>query len=565
MNNNLGMNIFFSSDDNYARHLTVSIASILYNADKNDKFNFYILDGGISDKSKKYIEKLKKIKKFNIKYIVLNDKMFEKCPLKEECKHISKPTYYRYIIPTINPDIEKCLYLDCDIVVNAPLDEFYNMDFEDNYAVVVEDMFTVAKEDKIRLDVDTYFNAGVMLINNKKWIEDDITNKLFENTSKLINLIRWVDQDILNYTFNKKIKLVHPKYNCQTWVFKEVLSDVYSDKELEEGFSNPVIIHYSSDTKPWNGGRVPYASEYFKYLKMTSYKKDYYKQKIDKLLKAIFSIQKDDFYKAITLFGVKFKFIRKNHILRQAFYKQEEIRSEVEKINSNICKKNEEAFMAYNLHKEVFPKYKGINKGRDVVVVATGPSLKNFKPIENACYIGVNRAFEYDRAKFDYLFLQDYSGPTRTYIDKFIKYDAHKFLGILPEKCGLNTIIPLYYGDFDDVERYYTVHPTEKQEFAFDLASLALGDSYSVVFPAMQFALWTRPKRIYIVGCDCTMSGHYNGKSNILAVNAVIDGWRRMKKFANAYYPDTEIISINPVGLKGIFRDEYQKEIVKAN
>ena len=61
------------------------------------------------------------------------------------------------------------------------------------------------------------------------------------------------------------------------------------------------------------------------------------------------------------------------------------------------------------------------------------------------------------------------------------------------------------------------------------------------------------------------MSGHYNGKSNILAVNAVIDGWRRMKKFANVYYPDTEIISINPVGLKGIFRDEYQKEIVKAN
>ena len=155
--------------------------------------------------------------------------------------------------------------------------------------------------------------------------------------------------------------------------------------------------------------------------------------------------------------------------------------------------------------------------------------------------------------------MQDYSGPTRTYIDKFIKYDAHKFLGILPEKCGLNTIIPLYYGDFDDVERYYTVHPTEKQEFAFDLASLALGDSYSVVFPAMQFALWTRPKRIYIVGCDCTMSGHYNGKSNILAVNAVIDGWRRMKKFANVYYPDTEIISINPVGLKGIFKDEISK------
>ena len=34
-------------------------------------------------------------------------------------------------------------------------------------------------------------------------------------------------------------------------------------------------------------------------------------------------------------------------------------------------------------------------------------------------------------------------------------------------------------------------------------------------------------------------------------------GYARIKMFARLYYPDTEIISINPVGLRGLFRDAY--------
>ena len=38
-----------------------------------------------------------------------------------------------------------------------------------------------------------------------------------------------------------------------------------------------------------------------------------------------------------------------------------------------------------------------------------------------------------------------------------------------------------------------------------------------------------------------------------------IKNWKKLNFFANRYYPDTEIISINPVGLKGIFKDIYQE------
>ena len=32
-----------------------------------------------------------------------------------------------------------------------------------------------------------------------------------------------------------------------------------------------------------------------------------------------------------------------------------------------------------------------------------------------------------------------------------------------------------------------------------------------------------------------------------------MDGWTKLKKFVQIYYPETKIISINPVGLKGVF------------
>ena len=75
----------------------------------------------------------------------------------------------------------------------------------------------------------------------------------------------------------------------------------------------------------------------------------------------------------------------------------------------------------------------------------------------------------------------------------------------------------------------------------------------------MQFIFWTNPRRIFLVGCDCNTNGNLNrtGK-NYLEVDAVLSGWKNIKDFATAFYPDTEIVSVNPVGLKGLFKDISQ-------
>ncbi len=594
------MDIFFASDDKFSQHLCTAMASILVNSLSFENFRFYVLDGGISNKNKAKIEKIKQIKDCKIEYIKIDDSLFDICPITPECQHISKQTYYRYLIPKLKPELEKCFYFDCDIVVKNSLNEFWNTDIEDNYIAAIEELWEEAHTYYENNGISKSFNAGVILINNQKWIKNNISKKLFENTKILVEnqKIRWVDQDVLNYTLNGKVKFVHPKCNLQQTAYFDGQYSLYTDQEMNEAKAHPIIIHYSGNLKPWNKTCLhPLWKKYFKYLKFTPYKNQYYKYKINKFLKEfgrIFYYKKKSCGKTkVKIFGIpvfketNWDYTKRKYLFGIRFYKKKDNFTQIKNDLSNIIAQNtklieenkqlkykissevSKSLAVYNLHQKVFPKYKNINQGKDVVIVATGPTLNDYIPIDNTINIGVNRAFQYNKIKFDYLFLQDYSGLTKSFIEDFLHYDTDstkKFIGFINNDEYPASIIPDKYSDFKNVERYYTLNPNILNQFNYDISCHAFAEFNSIVFPTMQFILWTNPKRIYLVGCDCSLNGYYDSKDkNNLATQKVIEGWKKLKEFAQIYYPDTEIISINPIGLKGIFKDEYQKETIKVN
>ena len=336
------MDIFFASDDKFVQHLSVAIVSILKNSLPFENFNFYILDGGIKDKNKEKILNLKKIKNFNIEFIKIDDKLFKDCDITSECMHISKQTYYRYIIPKLKPQIKKCLYLDCDIVVNSSLNELWNIDLKDNYVAAVVELYNGSAEDKLSLGVNKYFNAGVLLINNELWIKDNISETLFENQVKLKNKIRWQDQDVLNYTFNNRVLLISPKYNLQQNAYYDTIDydDIY-DLNLSKSF--PVIIHYNGCIKPWSKKCKHHLWKlYYRYLKHTPYKKQYCTYKLKKILRnilqSIFSIKNIECYKLVKFLGLKFyiKNKQKEYMLKL----ENDIKNDIKNIEFLIDRNN---------------------------------------------------------------------------------------------------------------------------------------------------------------------------------------------------------------------------------
>lgn len=244
----------------------------------------------------------------------------------------------------------------------------------------------------------------------------------------------------------------------------------------------------------------------------------------------------------------------------QTYY--EELSNRLRMIERELLYNREMGKVRWANH-QAFSPFIGIHKGRDIVVVATGPSLQKYRPFPNAIHIGVNTAYKASEIVFDYYFLQDYTGKSVQTVEAIKEKPFVKFFGKFMEcsdfhqQLSSTMEIPEQKALEAGARRYYTDWPPESPIHR-DIRYAPLMEYHSVTFPAIQFALSCNPEKIYLVGCDCSQDGHFNqDKQDRLEVECVLRGYIALKEFAGKHYPDTEIISINPVGLKGIFQDIY--------
>lgn len=224
-----------------------------------------------------------------------------------------------------------------------------------------------------------------------------------------------------------------------------------------------------------------------------------------------------------------------------------------------------------------FSQFKRIHEGQDVVLLGCGPSLTLYSPIPNAVHIGVNgvfRSFE----NLDYLFLTDYvlqDPKLNEEIDVFRPESCKKFYCILPQRRlqVLNQFMHfterIPQPNFIKANAYpVLLEDIWHGKLAVDLESEALGDWGGSVFSALQFIMYTHPKRVFLVGQDCTSGYSYKteiNKDKLPNHAAKIEWFKSFKDWADKIYPDVEIVSVNPVGLKGIFKDWYQAEGEEPN
>ena len=100
---------------------------------------------------------------------------------------------------------------------------------------------------RLRMKSNMYFNAGVLFINYKKWLNSRIGPKLLLHSKEIILddiELKQHDQDILNSYFDGKFFELDKNYNYPILerFFKQ-------DKKLIEDES--FFIHYVGKEKPW--------------------------------------------------------------------------------------------------------------------------------------------------------------------------------------------------------------------------------------------------------------------------------------------------------------------------
>ena len=90
------------------------------------------------------------------------------------------------------------------------------------------------------------FNTGVLLINNRVWKQENMSQRLIDLTDKLHDKVDMVDQHILNKLFENKWLEIDFDNNYI------VSHKQFTDYKLPKSQDYPGIIHYPSNRKPWD-------------------------------------------------------------------------------------------------------------------------------------------------------------------------------------------------------------------------------------------------------------------------------------------------------------------------
>ena len=99
---------------------------------------------------------------------------------------------------------DRALYLDSDMIVTQDLSELFELDMQGYPLAAVEDLPTTSDK----------FNSGLLLIDNKKWREEDVVNQLFDLTAQHHHEV-YGDQGILNLAFRDNWYRLPLTYNLQ--------------------------------------------------------------------------------------------------------------------------------------------------------------------------------------------------------------------------------------------------------------------------------------------------------------------------------------------------------------
>lgn len=280
-------NIVFSINDAYAPYLYVCIKSLLAYIRSQDKYQAHILYTKLSAMHQSNILKLQQ-NNFKIDFINVEQIVGSYISNLSVNNHFTPETYYRFFLPEIFPNLNKVLYLDADTLVIKDIAPLFSINMGNNYLAVTHDCEVVRMSNlggdkysdyftqKLKVKIEKYFQAGVMLVNLAQMRKGNITEKLLSALIK-IGTPKFVDQDILNMVCQNNVQFISQNWNY-TWHLQlcDKSYQKYLPKVLNAQYKaakdNPYIIHFTGNKmKPVNYPGLAEAKLFWMYAKDTPY------------------------------------------------------------------------------------------------------------------------------------------------------------------------------------------------------------------------------------------------------------------------------------------------------
>ncbi len=276
--------IIFSSDNNYAPYLGVTIKSIIENSSAEYNYDIIILTRDISVLNQNLLKK-EENSNISIRFYDISEilKPYEKLFYVKD--RFTIETYYRLFATSIFPSYKKILYLDVDVVVLQDIAQLFQIDISNHYTAAARSLSSVYNTFhnvlwdgrkfrdyqmeilKLKNPYD-YFQAGVVMFNIEYMLQNDFLQSMLDCVQKITHPVL-VDQDILNALCNEKNVLLDTKWNIESAAPKSLIGFIFEDfyNSYQRALKNPGIIHYNGRDKVWKSPDMRLSEYWWKYAR----------------------------------------------------------------------------------------------------------------------------------------------------------------------------------------------------------------------------------------------------------------------------------------------------------
>lgn len=250
------IHIVVATNDGYVKHLAVMLTSLFENKHSEHPVTVHVIDGNLSFWNKRKLRGAVKRFHTEIKFMKVDESIYKDVRVRN---HLSKETYYRISIPSLlDSNINKAIYLDCDMIIKEDIANLWNISVKDHELGAVQIPGPVDRYKDLNIPEHMgYFNAGLLLLNLRKWRANHTSDKVLHYIRNNPQKLRYMDQDALNAVLKGKWLKLHPRWNYQV------------HRHWHQRFK-PSIIHYTTGRKPWNG-KPRFKDEYDHYLRKTDW------------------------------------------------------------------------------------------------------------------------------------------------------------------------------------------------------------------------------------------------------------------------------------------------------
>jgi lipopolysaccharide biosynthesis glycosyltransferase len=262
------ISIVVASDNFFAVMIAALLKSIDVNHTSGEHIDFYIIDDGISAKSKKQLETIADPSRITMRWFKSKEIIPKGIHIPMDNSSFPVTVFLRLFIPyMIDQDADKVIYLDVDTIVQDDISNLWNIDLGDYTVGAVQDYSKtvdckwagIPNYKQLGLNGDTkYFNSGVLLINPKKWRKENITSEVISVLGKYRQYVVMPDQYGLNVVFANKWLELDPRWN---W-FANLENDC------------PSLVHFVEIKPIFSTYKFleVHRLEFFRYLSMTPWK-----------------------------------------------------------------------------------------------------------------------------------------------------------------------------------------------------------------------------------------------------------------------------------------------------